>query len=37
VLQREAGDRLAVLLLQGDFEAGDTVRVDVAGDQLSFS
>ena len=37
VLQREVGDRLAVLLLQGDFEAGDTVRVDVAGDQLSFS
>jgi ATP-dependent Clp protease ATP-binding subunit ClpB len=37
VLQREVGDRLAVLLLQGDFEAGDTVRIDVAGDQLSFS
>ena len=36
VLQREVGDRLAVLLLQGDFEAGDTVRVDVAGDQLTF-
>jgi ATP-dependent Clp protease ATP-binding subunit ClpB len=36
VLQREVGDRLAVLLLQGDFEAGDTVRVEVAGDQLSF-
>jgi ATP-dependent Clp protease ATP-binding subunit ClpB len=37
VLQREVGDRLAVLLLQGDFETGDTIRVDVAGDQLSFS
>jgi ATP-dependent Clp protease ATP-binding subunit ClpB len=36
VLQRDVGDRLAVLLLQGDFEAGDTVRVDVAGDQLTF-
>jgi ATP-dependent Clp protease ATP-binding subunit ClpB len=36
VLQRDVGDRLAVLLLQGDFEAGDTVLVDVAGDQLSF-
>ena len=36
VLQREVGDRLAVLLLRGDFEAGDTVRVDVAGDQLTF-
>jgi ATP-dependent Clp protease ATP-binding subunit ClpB len=36
VLQRDVGDRLAVLLLQGDFEAGDTVLVDVAGDQLTF-
>jgi hypothetical protein len=30
------GDRLAVFLLQGAFEAGDTIRVDVAGGQLSF-
>jgi ATP-dependent Clp protease ATP-binding subunit ClpB len=36
VLQREVGDRLAVFLLQGAFDAGDTIRVDVAGDQLSF-
>jgi ATP-dependent Clp protease ATP-binding subunit ClpB len=36
VLQREVGDRLAVFLLQGAFEAGDTIRVDVAGGQLSF-
>ena len=36
VLQREVGDRLALLLLQGAFEAGDTIQVDVDDGQLSF-
>ena len=36
VLQREIGDRLALLMLEGSFQAGDTVRVDLEGDQLSF-
>jgi ATP-dependent Clp protease ATP-binding subunit ClpB len=36
VLQREIGDRLALLLLEGSFGAGDTVCVDLEGDQLSF-
>jgi ATP-dependent Clp protease ATP-binding subunit ClpB len=36
VLQRELGDRLAVLLLDSTFHAGDTVRIDMAADQLSF-
>ena len=36
VLQREVGDHLAMLLLQGDFESGDTITVDMDGDQLTF-
>jgi ATP-dependent Clp protease ATP-binding subunit ClpB len=36
VIQREIGDRLAVLLLDGTFHAGDTVHIGVADDQLSF-
>jgi ATP-dependent Clp protease ATP-binding subunit ClpB len=36
VLQRELGDRLAVLLLDSTFHAGDTVRIGVTDDQLSF-
>ena len=36
VLQRELSDRLAVLLLDGTFHAGDTVLTSVANDQLSF-
>ncbi len=36
VLQREIGDRLALLMLEGSFQAGDTVRVELEGDQLSF-
>ena len=36
VLQREIGDRLALLMLEGRFQAGDTVRVDLDGGQLSF-
>jgi ATP-dependent Clp protease ATP-binding subunit ClpB len=37
VLQRDLGDQLAVLLLEGTFHAGDTIRIAVAGDQLRFS
>jgi ATP-dependent Clp protease ATP-binding subunit ClpB len=37
VLQRDLGDRLAVLLLDGTFHAGDTVHIAVADDQLTFS
>jgi len=36
VLQRDLGDRLAVLLLDGTFHPGDHVRVSVADDQLTF-
>ncbi len=36
VLQRELGDRLAVLLLEGAFHAGDTVQIGPANDQPSF-
>ena len=37
VLQRDLGDRLAVLLLDGTFHAGDTVHVGVARDRLTFA
>jgi ATP-dependent Clp protease ATP-binding subunit ClpB len=36
VIQRELGDRLAVLLLDGTFNAGDTIHIGVADDQPSF-
>jgi ATP-dependent Clp protease ATP-binding subunit ClpA len=36
VIQRELSDRLAVLLLDGTFNAGDTIHIGVAGDQPSF-
>jgi ATP-dependent Clp protease ATP-binding subunit ClpB len=36
VIQRELSDRLAVLLLDGTFNAGDTIHIGVADDQLSF-
>ena len=36
VLQRDLGDRLAVLLLDGTFHPGDTVHISVAEDQLTF-
>lgn len=36
VIQRELSDRLAVLLLDGTFQAGDTVHFGVAEDRLSF-
>jgi ATP-dependent Clp protease ATP-binding subunit ClpB len=34
VIQRELGDRLAMALLEGTFADGDTVKVDVSGDEL---
>jgi ATP-dependent Clp protease ATP-binding subunit ClpB len=37
VLQRDLGDHLAVLLLEGTFHAGDTVHIAESGDQLRFS
>jgi len=37
VLQRDLGDRLAVLLLDGTFHAGDTVHIGVARDRLTFA
>jgi len=37
VLQRDLGDHLAVLLLDGTFQAGDTVHIAESGDQLRFS
>jgi ATP-dependent Clp protease ATP-binding subunit ClpB len=36
IIQRELSDRLAVLLLDGTFQAGDTVHIGVAADRLSF-
>ena len=36
VLQRDLGDRLAVLLLDGTFHPGDHVHIAVADDQLAF-
>jgi ATP-dependent Clp protease ATP-binding subunit ClpA len=36
VIQRELSDRLAVLLLDGTFQAGDTVQIGVAEDRLKF-
>ncbi len=36
VIQRELSDRLAVLLLDGTFQAGDTVHIGVAEDRLKF-
>jgi len=36
VLQRDLGDRLAVLLLDGTFHAGDTIHIAVADDRLTF-
>jgi len=37
VVQRELGDRLAIALLEGAVTEGDTVRVDVADDELTMS
>jgi ATP-dependent Clp protease ATP-binding subunit ClpB len=34
-MQHEIDDRLATALLAGDIRDGDTVRVDLAGDELS--
>jgi ATP-dependent Clp protease ATP-binding subunit ClpB len=37
VIQRELQDPLALALLQGDFHEGDTIRVELRGDELTFS
>jgi len=37
VVQRELQDPLALALLQGEFRQGDTVQVDLRGEQLTFS
>jgi ATP-dependent Clp protease ATP-binding subunit ClpB len=37
VIQRELQNPLALALLQGDFGAGDTVQVDLHGEELTFS
>jgi ATP-dependent Clp protease ATP-binding subunit ClpB len=37
VIQRELQDPLALALLQGEYQEGDTVHVDLRGDQLHFS
>jgi ATP-dependent Clp protease ATP-binding subunit ClpB len=37
VIQKDLGDRLALLLLEGRFGDGDTITVDVAGDELQIS
>ena len=36
-LQRRVQDPLALRLLEGEFQPGDTVRVDASGDQLTFT
>ncbi len=36
VLQRELSDKLAVLLLEGVYNAGDAVEIDVENDRISF-
>jgi len=37
VIQRELQDPLALALLQGDFEEGDTIKVEFSGDELTFN
>jgi ATP-dependent Clp protease ATP-binding subunit ClpB len=37
VIQRELQDPLALALLQGEYQEGDTVHVDLRGEQLQFS
>ena len=36
VIQKRLVDRLALKLLEGEFEAGDTVRVDASDGELTF-
>jgi ATP-dependent Clp protease ATP-binding subunit ClpB len=36
-IQRRIQDPLALRILEGDFAEGDTVRVDAAGDDLTFT
>ncbi|NNC39750.1 MAG: ATP-dependent chaperone ClpB [Acidimicrobiia bacterium] len=37
LIQKAIGDRLAIRLLEGDFSEGDTIKVDVDDDGLTFS
>jgi len=37
LIQKEIADRLALLLLEGKFNDGDTIRVTVAADHLEFA
>ncbi len=37
VIQRQLGDRLAMALLEGRFNDGDTIKVDLVDGQLTFS
>jgi ATP-dependent Clp protease ATP-binding subunit ClpB len=37
VIQRELQDPLALALLQGGFQEGDTIKVELRGDELTFS
>ena len=36
VVQKQLVDKLALLILEGDFAEGDTVRVDAVGGELAF-
>ena len=36
-LQRRVQDPLALKLLEGEIQPGDTVRVDARGDELTFT
>jgi len=36
VIQKQLVDKLALKLLEGEFEPGDDVRVDAAGGELAF-
>jgi ATP-dependent Clp protease ATP-binding subunit ClpB len=36
VIQKRLVDRLALKLLEGEFQAGDTVRVDARDGELTF-
>jgi ATP-dependent Clp protease ATP-binding subunit ClpB len=37
VIQKQLVDKLALKLLEGDFQTGDTVRVDAADGELTFT
>jgi ATP-dependent Clp protease ATP-binding subunit ClpA len=37
IIQREIGDPLSIALLEGRYKEGDTVKVEVVDDKISFS